>query len=49
MMRPIPTVSEVIRAAICDYRDKVARKVDVQEKGSGNEQHALYEDYAKAG
>jgi hypothetical protein len=30
MVSPIPTVSEVLRLAVLDYRDKIARKVDAQ-------------------
>lgn len=30
MVSPIPSVSEVLRVAVLDYRDKVARKVEAQ-------------------
>jgi hypothetical protein len=30
MVSPIPPVSEVLRQAVLDYRDKIARKVEAQ-------------------
>jgi hypothetical protein len=30
MVSPIPSVSEVLRQAVLDYRDKIVRKVDAQ-------------------
>jgi hypothetical protein len=30
MVSPIPPVSEVIRQAVLDYREKIARKVEAQ-------------------
>ena len=33
LMRPIPSMSEIIRIAILSERDRVKRKVDAQAKG----------------
>jgi hypothetical protein len=30
MVSPIPSISEVMRLAVLDYRDKIARKVEAQ-------------------
>lgn len=32
LSRPIPTVSDVIRAAVLDQRDRIKRKIEAQEK-----------------
>jgi hypothetical protein len=30
MVSPIPSISEVLRLAVLDYRDKIVRKVEAQ-------------------